>query len=119
MKAKPLDLPTVRRIQPLLASIAREIDEREHTVRALEERLEELTKQPLADAYEVRRLAAEAALNHRELRAARAELDALGCSVIGLEPITLRVPGPGGVGGSESVAPVRSVIGASRSRATR
>jgi hypothetical protein len=36
---------------------------------------------------------AEAAAHKRGLRLAREELEKLGCSVVGMEPLTFRIPG--------------------------
>ena len=37
-------------------------------------------------------LVAEAALNRREMRLCRLELERLGCSVLGTMPLTIRIP---------------------------
>lgn len=79
-------------LMPLLASISRELQERSAELEALEARLEELPSgDPHVDA-ERRDLVARIANHRREVRAARHELDQLGCSVVGTTPLTLRIP---------------------------
>ena len=77
----------VMRLLPLLESIAREFQERGEALQALEARIRKLAK---GESVE---LVAEAAEHRRELRHAHEELDGLGCSVIGEEPLTFRIPG--------------------------
>ena len=80
---------------PLLGAIGREIRERSETLAALEERIERLEAQGTNPAVEdeIHRLVAEAAAHRRGIRQAKAELDRLGCSVVGTAPLTFRIPG--------------------------
>jgi hypothetical protein len=76
----------------LLASISRELDERGEAIGALEARLEDLVTRTDADPDEVRSRMAELAIHRREVRACHRELERLGCSVVGTEPLTIRIP---------------------------
>jgi Uncharacterized conserved protein (DUF2203) len=78
-------------LAPLLRSIGRELVERTALTVELERRLAELRASPFF-SDERRGLEAELALQRRELRHCRAELQALGCSVIGTTPLTIRIP---------------------------
>ena len=83
----PYTQTIVMRLLPLLESIAREFQERGEALQALEARIRRLVD------GESDQLVAEAAEHKRELRHARKELELLGCSVIGEEPLTFRIPG--------------------------
>lgn len=80
-------------ILPLLASIGREIQERSDRLDQLETSIEEQSSMPAPDPEELHRLLAEAATQRRGLRLAKQELERLGCSVVGMEPLTFRIPG--------------------------
>ena len=76
---------------PLLASIAREIEERTACLESIESAL---ASSPFAEPGDgPPNLVAEAATHRRELRMARQELERLGCSVVGTTPLTFRIPG--------------------------
>ncbi len=78
---------------PLLGSIGREIEERTEVLEELEARLEELSESGSVDRDLFHGLIAEAAAHRRGIRLARQELERLGCSVVGTEPLTFRIPG--------------------------
>ena len=86
MKRKPYEQEEVLGLLPLLASIGREIEERSSALVELESKL----AKGLEDSHN---LVAEAAEHRRGIRLARAELDRLGCSVLGTTPMTFRIPG--------------------------
>ena len=77
---------------PLLAAIGREIEERSLELERLEHGIERQSARPLSDDGRVRSLVAAAAIQRRELRRCRAELERLGCSVVGTSPLTIRIP---------------------------
>ena len=79
MKLSPYEPRIARRLLPLVRSIGQEIVEREA-------RLETF------GSGEDHETVAETAIQRRELRHAYAELEKLGCSVVGHEPLTLRIP---------------------------
>ena len=91
MKKQPYEREEIERLLPYLASIGRELEERGTELEAIEGRIEDLSENP--DRNELHALVAEAATHRRELRMARQELDRLGCSIVGTEPLTLRIPG--------------------------
>ena len=83
---------------PLLGAIGREIQERAEALMRLEKQIETLTDTPYADSDEtlantLHSKIAEAAAHRRGLRLAKKELERLGCSVVGTEPLTIRIPG--------------------------
>ena len=86
------DILGANRLLPLLQSIGKELEERTEVLEDLERQLEDLehTERP---ASEVRALIAEAAMQRRELRLAREELQRFGCTVLGTTPLTIRIPG--------------------------
>lgn len=92
MKRIPYDLTRARELLPLLSSIGREIEERTKLLEGLEARIEQLTKAS-PDSESLRLFVAEAANHRREIRMARAELERLGCRVVGTAPLTIRIPG--------------------------
>ena len=93
MKHKLYDRRSARELLPLLGAIGRELQERREALERLEARLERLKQEPHSDPDEVRELVAETASHRLGLRLARNELDRLGCSVVGTEPLTIRIPG--------------------------
>src|SRR5262245_31756857 len=82
-------------LAPLLASIGREVAERCARLETLEARIAGLRASPFYTA-ELGVLQAESALQRRELRRCRAELERLGCSVVATAPLTVRIPQRGG-----------------------
>lgn len=78
-------------LAPLLDSIGREIEERVPKLAKLEARVAALRASPFYSA-ELRVLEAEGSSHRRELRHCHAELEALGCSVVGTTPLTIRIP---------------------------
>jgi len=87
----PYDPKHARALAPLLDSISREIEERAILLETLEERIHERKNSPFY-AEDLRRLEAEAATQRRELRLCHKELERLGCTVLGLTPLTIRIP---------------------------
>ncbi len=77
----------------LLGSIGREIEERSRTLAGIEQRIEELSKLEVFDPEALRDLEAQAAVHRRQLRLTRQELARLGCSLLGTDPLTFRIPG--------------------------
>ena len=92
MKHSPYEPSRALELLPLLAAIGREIEERSLELERLEQRLERLSARPLAEPGRARALVAAAAIQRRELRRCRAELERLGCSVVGTSPLTIRIP---------------------------
>ena len=80
---------------PLLEAITREIQERTSCLERIEGLLEDAAPNALSKET-VRDRIAQAATQRRELRLARAELERLGCSIVGTQPITIRIPGQRG-----------------------
>ncbi|MEW6071451.1 MAG: DUF2203 family protein [Planctomycetota bacterium] len=93
MKQKRYDRRSARELLPLLEAIGREIRERTEAAERLEARLARLGASPSADPVERREIVAEIAAHRLGLRLARHELDRLGCTVVGTEPLTIRIPG--------------------------
>jgi len=93
MQAPLYDRLRATRLLPLLNSITREIEERSLALAALEERLSPEEGLPFLSEDELHDLQAEAATHRRELRHAKEELLSLGCSIVGTEPMTIRIPG--------------------------
>jgi len=91
MKLPRYEPADAKALAPLLDSIGRELVERGTRLAELEGRLSEARTRPLPTG-EVRALQAEAATQRRELRHLRAELEQLGCSVVGTTPLTIRIP---------------------------
>jgi len=81
-----------RALMPLLRSITREIEERRAELEDLESRIERTEADVPVDRDLLRALTSEASIHRRELRAAETELERLGCSVVGTEPLTIRIP---------------------------
>ncbi len=92
MKHTSYDLDRAHEILPLLSSIGREIEERSLRLEKVESRIEQLNSVPSSNDEELRSLVAEAACHRREIRLARAELEHMGCSVLGTTPLTIRIP---------------------------
>jgi hypothetical protein len=89
------DRPALARaaaLAPLLDSIGRELEERNGRLSAIEARLLGLlgVEGPLAEA-ERHALSAARSSERRELRRCHAELERLGCNVLGTTPLTVRV----------------------------
>jgi hypothetical protein len=78
---------------PLLGAITGEIMERTGALEMLDIEVEALRSMTPHNEESLRHVAAEAATHRRELRHAKRELEQLGCSVVGTEPLTLRIPG--------------------------
>jgi len=93
MRHKHYRAEDVPGLLPLLSSIGREIEERASELAAIEARIELLSGRPRPDRNEIQRLVAEAATHRRGIRLAQQELERLGCSVVGTEPLTFRIPG--------------------------
>ena len=87
------DESRAEKLLPLLESIATEIRERTEHLERIEAELEARSEEALPDQSEIRDLVAQAATHRRGLRLAKQELERLGCSVVGMEPITFRIPG--------------------------
>lgn len=93
MKSIRYDHELARELLPLLAAIGEEIEERSERLEELEAKIEACSSQPSHDERQVEQWVAEAAAHKRGLRMARDELEKLGCSVVGMEPLTFRIPG--------------------------
>ena len=96
MSAVTYDREKALRLLRLLESIAREIEDRDEALRRVDAELRELERAGRGRSREAGCLNAEASLHLRELRCARSEIEGLGCSVIGFDPPTVRIPGPKG-----------------------
>ncbi len=96
MKTLHYDRHDAHALLPLLGSIGREIQERSEQLERLESLIEERSSRPSPDQGQIHRWVAEAAAHRRGLRLAKQELERLGCSVVGLEPLTFRIPGKDG-----------------------
>jgi hypothetical protein len=73
-------------VLPLVRSIGREIAERRQALESLESRRDELD-----GGRELWLIDAECSAHRRGIRHAREELRRLGCSLIGTEPLTIRI----------------------------
>jgi len=93
MKHIQYDRMRAKEILPLLDAIGREIVERNQELELLEARIERLGETSGPASEKMRQLVAEAAAHRRGLRLAKSELERLGCSVVGTEPLTFRIPG--------------------------
>jgi hypothetical protein len=93
MKSIEYDRSAASHLLPLLGSIGKEIQERSALLGELEARIESLTSLPFADPEELHELIARASAQRREIRLAKKELERLGCSVVGTQPLTFRIPG--------------------------
>ena len=82
-----------KELMPLLESIGREITERSVALENLEAEIERHALQDGPGDAGPHGLIAEAAAHRRGLRLSRQELERLGCSVVGTDPLTLRIPG--------------------------
>jgi hypothetical protein len=74
---------------PLLGAIGREIQERSERLAVLEAEIEAASS--CFDEELLHQRVAEAAAHRRGLRLAKAELERLGCSVVGMAPLTIRI----------------------------
>ena len=79
------------RLLPLLESIGRELEERTAKLAVLELELVAQGNAPDGDPV-VSDLVAQIAAHRKGLRQCRSELEKLGCSVLGTEPLTFRIP---------------------------
>lgn len=96
MKQITYDQTRASSLLPLLGAIGREIQERAEALARLEIELESLTTDEHSSQQDqtlFHSKTAEAAAHRRGLRHAKAELERLGCSVVGTEPLTFRIPG--------------------------
>ena len=93
MMLRPYDEQEALAMLPLLGAITQEIKERTSALEILEIEIEALNSMTPRDGEALRHAVAEAATHRRELRHANSELEHLGCSVVGTEPLTLRIPG--------------------------
>jgi hypothetical protein len=93
MQAPLYDRGRATKLLPLLNSITGEIEERTQALAELEARMSPPPGVPAPSEDELFDLVAEAANHRRELRHAKEELLSLGCSIVGTEPITIRIPG--------------------------
>lgn len=91
MVARRYEPADAEALAPLLDSIGREIAERGPRLAEIEARLDELRQSPFP-AEERPALERELSLERRELRRCHAELERLGCSVVGTTPLTIRIP---------------------------
>ena len=93
MKTRSYEEKEILALLPLLRSITRELEERSAERERIEEAIEILSALPDSNEDEIRLLVGEVATHRREIRRAGEELERLGCSVVGTEPLTLRIPG--------------------------
>ena len=93
MITQPYDEQEALAMLPLLGSITREIKDRTSALEILEIEIHALRVIAPIDEEAIRGAVAEQATHRRELRHAKNELERLGCSVVGTEPLTLRIPG--------------------------
>ena len=93
MFAKHYEPAQVTGLTRLLDSIGREIEERSRALEILEARIERLSSLEVFDPETLRNLEAEAAVHRRQLRSTRRELARLGCTLVGNDPPTFRIPG--------------------------
>ncbi len=92
---KAYDRERASRLVPLLEAICQEVAERNHRIRILERRVEQLGAEEQAGA-EGLELKAQLATHKREVRLAMRELDHLGCVVDQEHPSTICIPGRDG-----------------------
>ena len=83
----PYDRTSAARLIPLLCAIAREVAERTASLERLEAALEFASSD-----RQTRFLVGAAATQSRELRQAEAQVARLGCSILGTQPVTYRIP---------------------------
>ncbi|MEM7309467.1 MAG: DUF2203 family protein [Planctomycetota bacterium] len=99
MKNNLYDRSDANALVPLLNSIIAEIQERGRSLERLERRIDTLSSRPAkrrGDPQDLHNLVADAAVQRREVRLAKEELLKLGCSIVGTDPITVRIPGQRG-----------------------
>jgi hypothetical protein len=90
---KAYDRSGAKRLVPLLEAITREIADRGAEIQRLQERAEALARSRSPERLHVQ---AELAVQRRELRACRRELDSLGCVVDDTDPTEVLIPGRDG-----------------------
>ena len=93
MKNIQYDRNLAKELLPLLEAIGREIEERSEALERLEQKTELASTVPFPSETKAHGLIAQAASHRRGLRRAKEELEQLGCSVVGTEPLTIRIPG--------------------------
>jgi len=95
MKHIKYDRRNAIELLPLLAAIGREIQDRNKALQRLEAEIARLEKSKSTSTLTGRLhgLIAEIATHRKGLRVAKVELERLGCSVVGTEPLTFRIPG--------------------------
>ena len=97
MKQSSYDRNEAARLVPLLNAIAKEILDRGAAVNTLQARLDSIPD-GLRASRETLELIADRATHQRELRHASEELERLGVSVIGHDPLTFRLRARAGHG---------------------
>lgn len=94
---RPYDPADAEALAPLLDSIGRELEQRNARLTEIEARQGQLRasrapRNGRRQSAELRQLDGEVSLQRRELRRCHDELEALGCSVVGTAPLTVRIP---------------------------
>jgi len=97
MHSKRYGPDEVSGLLPLLDSIGFEIEERSRRLATLEREIELLSSGEPFEREALLERQAEIATHRRGVRLARAELERLGCSLVGTEPLTFRIPGADGL----------------------
>ena len=92
MKRRTYLQDEAERMVPLLRSIGREIRQRSRSVQRLEKRLGALERRTAEDPAETQGLVAEIAVERREIRLAKKELERLGCSLDEQHPLRILIP---------------------------
>src|SRR5262245_53038699 len=110
MKGIRYDSAAAKRLAPLLTSIAGEMEERRAALVQLESALSELDVDRSSNER-ARELVAEIAGHRRELRHVLEEVHGLGCSVLGTDPPTFRIPTQGKVPSASLVYQARQEDG--------
>ena len=93
MKKIQYDRNLAKELLPLLEAIGREIRERSEALERHEQKIELESKVAFPSETKVHGLVAQAASHRRGLRHVKEEIEQLGCSVVGTEPLTIRIPG--------------------------
>ena len=91
MKVQSYSPHEIQRLRPLLASIARELLDREQAITEIEQRYSELGESPL-ELSERHVLTAELSGHRRSRRKAIEELKRLGCTIFARRPLAFSVP---------------------------